>query len=1177
MKYTPEQEIAINHRGGALLVSAAAGSGKTAVLVERTMRLLCRAEHPVDADKILIVTFTRAAAANLREKLAKRLDEKIALDRGNANLHRQRLLLQRANISTMDSYCQKLLRENFSRLENIPPDFTTAQGAALQRLRRQCLAQTLEVMYADDDFCAFADLYGKGRSDAAAGEAVLQLHDFLTTVPWPEKLLADFEADWIGSTPIEKTKWGSALLSRAKDMAECCLELTQDNMADIDADPALEKYAPSTQADILQLEELLQLIDSGSWDEAKQRVDGFKLTGLKAIRGEVDTACVKQRRELTKNLLKRMAEDIFVCTAQEYAQDMSAGEPLVKALIRAQRDFNRRFWQAKLEEKMLEFSDVEQLALQLLQNADGTPTELALQVREGFEEVMVDEYQDTNALQDALYIGLSKPDACNLMMVGDLKQSIYAFRQAEPGIFSDKLKGYADYAAACAGAPRRHPLDANFRSAPDVIGGINAIFEQIMSPDLGGVAYGPGEKLRPGFAEDPAQYKGVKGACELHLVAGDEEEEAQFAARRIKALLDSGLTVRDGEKNRPLRPEDVCILMRSGNPFETYANALEQQGIHAYVDKRQNILQSPEVLPVASLIRVLDNPAQDIHLATVMMKLYGFDPNDLANIRLAQKHGSFYSAVKAQAVQKQGQAVDDKKAKVSCFVKELERLRSLAQTVPTDRLMEEIFLATGWLAAVGTLPEGERRRENLRSFAQFISQNARGGIACAVRALDAAEEKGIEGSEQGQTKPGCVSIMNVHRSKGLEFPVVLAAGFGKKFNQQDRNNNLALHRKMGLGLTLRQNRAGLYKTLGYAAVQQVQRDEAYSEEMRLLYVAFTRAQDRLIITMCNKKPENVLQEISDTLAQDGKVYEEVLKLSAGAEKWLLTAALLHPAGSGLLSAGAGAFLRCAPDVRHKSEDFTMQVEYPAADEDTVPQPTAAEPEPAPAGYAEKLTKQLAWQYEGRAKEKTPAKVSVTSLVHQRDDIILNRPAFASEKKMTAAERGTATHAFMQFADWEFAQTRGVDAEMNRQVEGGFMAPELQDKLDAQAIEGFMQSDVFRRMKAADKAYREYEYISSLRLNGPEGGDTLIQGVADLILEFSDHVEIVDYKTDRKTTKADLLAAYRDQLLLYARAIGGRFRQPVTKLTIYSFDLNGEVDVPTEKPDEDILQKFQIAP
>lgn len=1159
IKFTPQQSRAIDHSGSALLVSAAAGSGKTAVLVERAVRILCREEDPVDADRLLIVTFTRAAAASLRAKLAQRLSAELAKRPGSGHLRRQRMLLQRAPICTIDSYCLQLLKTHFSALD-IPADFTTADGPQLAQLRRQALADALENAYNDPDFCAFADLYGKGRSDAMASRVVEQLHDFLSSMPRPEKVLEAFCAQWEEDAPLDETRWGQTLRTEARRAALCARELAAQNLEDLENDPAIdEAYRPALESDEAAVDALLDAIDAQPWDAMCEASRALSCARLKAVRGHSSETMtrIKERRDLLKDTLKRLQETIFLCSEEEFLQDRRTAAPLVRALVRAEREFNQRFYRAKLEEKMLEFSDVEQLALQLLQNEDGTPTPLAAQLSEEFYQVMVDEYQDTNALQDTLYHCLAKPDGSNLFFVGDLKQSIYRFRQADPTIFQQKLDRFVEYGQP---GPRKLFLDANFRSAPGVIGGVNAIFTPLMSRKLGGVDYGPGERLVPGLGE-LENYGGYAGDCEFRLVQSERPAgDAEYIARRIRQLMDptGGFAVRGETGPRPPRYEDFCILLRSRGAFGDYAARLESEGIPVYVDRAENLLDAPEIRPVASLLRVLDNPAQDVHLAAVMLSgMGGFTPDDLVTLRLGRKNGSFYGAVMAS---------EDEKVKA--FGQWLRTLRQLSQTMPVDRLMEEIFARTGCLAAAGAMPDGSARRENLRQFAAFAAGCGGHGLAGVVRAMDAAlAGEGVPGPEQGQSRPGCVTIMTVHRSKGLEFPVVFAADLGREFNKEDLRAAAVFHPQLGIGLTLRAGQGGTYVTAPYRAVQSALAQEGLSEEMRVLYVAFTRARDKLVMTMPTKNALKLAQKMALRIFS-GAPEPYLLEHGASRGEWVMQAVMAHPqAQSFCRQLEVEVMPQPLASERELADRFTVSLEV---DEVSEPAPACPVhlPEAAPdEALACALREHFAWQYPNEALTRVPAKVSVTALTHEAAEPTLERPGFLYKEGLTAAEKGTALHAFLQHADLA-AAAADPEGEARRQVETKLLDESLYEKMDFSRLRQFFAGSLFARMQSAQKILREYEFITArpaadaaVDKTGDYGqAKVLVQGVADVILEFDDHLELVDYKTDRNKTPDQFIAAYRPQLLLYAAAIRRRFEKPLTKLTLYSFSLGREIDV-----------------
>ena len=853
-KWTAAQQAAIDDRGGALLVSAAAGSGKTAVLTERAVRLITDPECPIDADKLLIVTFTNAAAAELRARIGQALLRRSQAEPGNTALRRQRMLLQRAPICTIDAFCLDLLRKHFQALD-IPPDFSPADPGSVAALRAAALAETLEQAYADPDFCAFADLYGKGRSDKAAGDTILHVYDFLRALPDYDRKLDEFLEPWQAGHGFDATCWHDLLLAEAARAARAGRELfcaawndckddlvlariEAENKGKTDAARAKavagvnDKFAEPLErleAAAALLGEVERLAEAGEWTPLYDRLTPYVLgmepmPGLKGMKKRLTgehKAAVKTRADEAAALFGQILE-LISCSEDEAEADRAAALPRLRALFAAVRAFDARFAAKKQERKLLEFSDFEHQALRLLRSPDGTPTPLCETIRQNYAAVMVDEYQDTNALQDALYRCLASPAGDDLFLVGDLKQSIYRFRQAEPGIFRQKLDSWSLLPGTKArprppegtpGTDALLALDANFRSAPQVVAGINYLFEQLMTPELGDTAYGDGQRLVCGA---PGEYQ---GSVEVQFLPDDETEtDAGWIAEHIAQLVSAGEPVREGSTTRPVQYEDVCILLAARGDFPAYVEALTAKGIPVYADARENLLDAPHIRPLIALLRVIDNPAQDIYLAAAMLgPVFCFTDDDLVRLRsqsaALQKEQNAGNAGKparmslygALLLARQGPAEDPFTQKVNDFYDKLTALRQMARSVPAEQLLEEIFATTGYLAALGVTENGARRREDARRFASFCAASGAGGISALVRAIDAAALAGSTGQDTtpGGARPGCVTVMTIHRSKGLQFPVVFVADTGRRFNAADTRQPVLLHREYGAGLRLR--------------------------------------------------------------------------------------------------------------------------------------------------------------------------------------------------------------------------------------------------------------------------------------------------------------------------------------------------------------------------------------
>ena len=1152
IQFTPAQSAAITARGGSLLVSAAAGSGKTRVLVERVVGLITDPVSPVEADSLLIMTFTNAAAAKLRADITTRLAEEVRAHPGDMRLRRQQLLLQRAAIGTVDAFCLHFVQQHFAALD-VPPDFATAEEAELARIEQETLSAILETAYTDADFRAFADLYDRGRTDNTAGNAVLELYHFSRALPHPAEALQQFAAMWQQDAPPQDTPWGQNLLAISLQRAEGARALLQAAARTAAQDEAADfAYTAVLQEDADRVTWLCQVLGKRDWDKSVAALGEFDTAWRRAGRikgGKDGNPCAFAASELrarAKKQIESLRTDFLLCTGEEYAADRRRAAPLVAALVRVTQQFADACFAAKCEEKLLDYADFEHLTLDLLLTPDNRRTPLCRTVSSRYSAVLVDEYQDTNALQDAIYFALARPEGDNLFFVGDIKQSIYRFRQADPQVFVDKQQHWQAYPQP-APQPASLALDANFRSAPGVIAGINYLFEVFFSQGLGGVEYGDGQRLVVG--NKTTDYRGF---CEVDVIdgAGAEGDAAAIAAR-IQTMVSEGFAVRDKAAQRPCRYDDFCILLRGRGDFSVYEAALRTAGIPVFADTAADLLDEPHIRPFAALLRVIDNPAQDIPLAAVLLSpMFPYTADDLVTLRGACPGGSLYGAV-----------LYGGQPRFAPFLETLAEFRRLARTLPVDALLEELLARTGYLAAVGALPEGARCREDLQSFCAWAASAGRTGLPGVIRAMDAAQQNGgLTQSTGGQTRPGCVSIMTVHRSKGLEFPVVFVANTSHQFNQSDAIRPVLTHSRLGVGVMLRAgSTAKRYKTLPYAALAQAIRTETLSEEMRVLYVALTRAQDALIITIPLKKTDSALKTPALCAHAEATGPEAMQSMNSWAG-WLLTATLLHP-HSDALWAHTGLLPHYLPTR------VPLTVRLLAASE-AAPAP-AEIPAPAPdAALLDTLRQSFAWHSPRAPLQKIPAKVSVSAVAHAARPVALERPAFLQKSGLTGAERGTAIHAFMQSVPFD-GPAPDLDAEVQRQIDARLLDPALADKLDLDRVRPFFESAVWRRIRHAKAVLREEPFITALPAAQitPEAGEceaeVLVQGIADLVLVYDDHAEILDYKTDRSRDASFYIEEYAAQLRLYRRAFAQRLAVPVTKLTIYSFTLGQEIDIPLQ--------------
>ncbi|MDL2324672.1 UvrD-helicase domain-containing protein [Ruminococcaceae bacterium OttesenSCG-928-A16] len=1147
-KWTAAQQAAIEDEGGALLVSAAAGSGKTAVLVERAVRLVTRAQNPIPADRLLVVTFTNAAAEELRSRMGIWLEEKQRENPHDNFLRKQRILLRRAFIGTMDAFCQQLVKENFARLA-IPPDVAVGDPSLLEQLSQQALADTMEEMYARPDFADFAALYGRARTDLPAAEAVLGLFEFTRTLPQPAKTLAHFVQQYKTNTPFVATPWGQELLTYVQEGAAALQNLLASALQTASQDEALVPYCAVLAEDLANAERLAQLAANSGWDRAVQMAANWEFAALKAVRGYEGPAKdrVKNLREDAKKIVVDLRRYALACTEEEYRQDLQTAAPMVQVLVDATLLYGEKYYEAKLAEKALDFSDFEHLALRLLQNDDGERTEIARQVSRRYDTVMVDEYQDTNDLQSRLYECLGNEEGSNLFYVGDVKQSIYRFRKANPGLFLAKKESWASFETGS--HPAVLSLGHNFRSGQGVIGGVNFLFRALMSPELGEIKYDETEELIQGTeGGDPDGF-------ELRIL--DDPEgfgDAAYVAGRIKQMVAEGTLVNDGGATRPCQYGDFCILLRARTRMQNYVLALEDLGVPVVSDMGDDLLNTPEVLPVAAALAAIDNPGDDVNLAaTLLGPLFGFSMDEVTRLRAETKEGSLWGAL-LQSTSPQCQQ----------FVQTLSFYRAMAGGLSAGRLCEELVERTGYLSAVGAMEGGAARRENLLRFigwASEVSANGRGGLSGFVRFLQSGKGPA---AAVATGLPGHVNVITIHKSKGLEYPICFLADAAHIFNTMDLTARVQMNAALGLGFALRQGDV-LYPTLPALAGRRRAEREALSEEMRVLYVALTRAKEKMIITFASKNPAKLLAGQAAALA-GGLPQPFMLSRARSMADWIVPAALCHPGAEPLLAYTGGAI----PPRLAATGNFIMGVEAPPPLSEETQKAFALTATPD-AELLQALTQSFTQSAARAPLSQVPVKVSVSSLAKQSGGASLRkRPAFMYKAGLTAAEKGTVQHAFMQFANLQNAQ-KDPAGEIQRLVAEGYLQPDMAEMVDRESLNAFFASPLWVRMQAAKQVLRETDFITAIPASQLMPGlpeelgeePVLVQGIADAVLLFDDAAEIVDYKTDRNKTPAELVEAYQKQLQTYQMALQKKLGLPVRRLTIWAFALG--VEVPCDGP------------
>ena len=1151
--WTKEQSIAIEDRGGTLLVSAAAGSGKTAVLTERAVRLITDTNNPISADRLLVVTFSNASAAEMKARISKRLDEEFLQDPHNRLLSQQKLLLGRAKIETVHAFCLDLLKEFFGELD-IPPDFTVADETAVAPIREAALAEIMEEFYVDENFIKLAGMYGRARNDTSLRDIILGLYNLSRSLPFPEAYLQKIVNIYKDKLPFEDTAWGKELLEYGLELAleaqagiEKALNLTREVVD-------LQKHEEVFAEDYIIFENIIEMLNKKEWNKACLFC---KELGLQARRFMTKNDTPEQlflRRAYSnaKKKLEKIQKNVLICTTKEYEIEKKEVAPLVQVLCTAVSEFQKRFFEMKKEEKALEFSDFEHLTVQLLLNRDGTLTEHARIIQNRFDVIMVDEFQDTSTIQNQIFEAVANTEQSNLFFVGDAKQSIYRFRQANPLLFIQKKKDYNPVSTNK--YPATVVLGHNFRSSKPVIDGVNDVFSALMCEEVGEIDYSDEEYLVQGNN----QQQGTSN-FEFHLIEKGEEfeTEAEYVAKLINKSVKNKETVQ--EKDGTLRPcnyGDFCILLRApGKSGQEYLEALQEYNIPAYSDQGQDISASWVLQPIIATLQTIDNPAKDVPLIAAMLSpLFGFTPDDVNAIREKQMRGPFYAAV-----------LRSEDEKVKNFLLELDYYRNISIMLPVHEVVEEVLKRTGYGIFAGMQQHAGQAFEEIRSFikwAESYSTNGKHGLSGFLKTVETAQEAGGYNKPlAAANKTGQVSIMSIHRSKGLEFPFCILSESGKLFNKMDMRDNVSYHPELGVGFSLRTPINTLYTTLPKLAIAHRIEKELLSEEMRLLYVALTRARQSMVITATTRGTKSV----SEFIASEAEKIAEGITINNIYEadsvmKWLLYTFLTHENGDTLRNE-----IDLDIPIRNTNGELSVVLSQNLQEERTEKQTESIGVQVDEALVKEIIHKlNLTYAYE--AETQLPIKTSVSDIVKENEETYLTRPSFMNEEGLSAAEKGTALHNFMQYANLKSA-SENFEAEKEHLMQKAFLTKAQAEAIPQKSVDTFLQSNLAQRMLKAEKTYKEYAFITDISAeevienwSGDKTASVIMQGVADCIFIEEDGAILIDYKSDRVKTADELIKKYAKQLELYKKAIEPRLNTKIKESYIYSFYLGKEVEV-----------------
>ena len=1166
-KLTPQQEQAVRNRGGKLLVSAAAGSGKTKVLVDRLMNYLTDPKDPANLDEFLIITYTKAAASELRGKIAAKLTERIAEEPENRHLQKQMQRLFLTEISTVHGFCGDLLREYAYRLD-IAADFRVADENECRELRDGVLSDLLDRAYEtageNADFRAFVDSQGLGRDDRLVPEIIETVYDsarfHLDPEGWLESCLAAAETEDVSD--VSETLWGRYLIDDLHDYLDCQIRAMTDCAKKAGECPDMEKAAANLRDTLYQLEALRA---AQTWDEivTGRNIDYGRLVFPKKNPDPELTEQIKAVRLACKKGLEKKLR-CFADDSRQVLQDLSQSAAGARGLVALVKQFGKDYDAAKRSRRCLDFSDLEHRTLDLLLGKSRSgPTAAAAEIGRRYREILVDEYQDSNGVQDAIFTALTR-EKPNCFLVGDVKQSIYQFRLADPGIFLEKYHAYAPAEEAEPGQGRKVLLSHNFRSGPEVIDGVNQVFRACMRPKVGGLQYGEAEALREGIPHAPLPEPGV----ELYALEVREDtygEEAAFVAEKIAAMLREGTLVRKEGQLRPVEPEDIVILLRSpGSAGAVFQRALEGMGIRCASGGGMDLLQSEEIGTLRCFLQTIQNPRQDIPLiSTLASPIFGFTADDLAAFRSKQKKGSVYDAL-----------LHSESPKGKRFLEILDQLRREARRSTLTALLEQCFALTRLDSVYAAMPGGEAKSANLQTFyqlaADFEKDRAR-DMSQFMDHLEALEERGVPGA--GNSGGGCVTIMSIHKSKGLEFPVVFLSNLSRRFNQESLRAQILCDKELGLGLSVAdaENRVR-YPSIAKRAIAEKMTAESVSEEMRVLYVAMTRARDRLIMTYASQSLEKDLQEIARRQDADGG--ELLCRDAACPGDWILLAASRRTEAGQLHNLGGKP-----AETETSAYPWKIWVtQAPAVSQESAAQ--SQQQTSLPEGAAEQLKASLSFRYAHIPATQAPSKQTATgrkgrvkdeeaaqdTREPKRPSRTWRRPTFLSGGDSGQAY-GTATHLALQYLRYEnCGSTEEVKTELLRLVENGFLTQEQADMVNCEKIARFFTTGIGTKLHRGTPCLREFKFSilddGSHYGEGLEGEQVLLQGVVDCALLEEDGITVIDFKTDNITeqTLPQTVDRYRPQVQTYGEALSRTYEMPIKAQYLYFFRLDRFAEV-----------------
>lgn len=1248
-KWTDEQLSAIKTRNCNLLVAAAAGSGKTAVLVERIIRIITNKDNPVDIDKLLVVTFTNAAAAEMRERIAAAISKALDKEPTSKNLQKQLTLLNRANITTMHSFCLDVIKNNFHKID-LDPSFRIGDQTEGILIKDEVIETLFEEKYDQEDteFTSLVEAFSTYKNDDNLKELIINMYNFIMSGPWPENWLKE-NAEAFNIETMEKlnnSKWVLVLKNSIKVEIEGYIKMLEKAIEIINLTDGLEPYLETFSNELYSIKNAYNSIDCGL-DDIYSSLCSISFGRLKSIKkdkvsDENVQNTVKSIRDDIKKKISELINNTFSVTPEEMLINIKGAYPTIKKLTEIVLEFGEKFSQKKKEKNILDFNDLEHLCLKILSDKDENgniiPSKTAIEFKNLFDEVLVDEYQDSNNVQETIIelVSRRKDEFPNVSMVGDVKQSIYRFRQAKPELFMEK---YINYTLEESNN-RKIQLYKNFRSRKEVIDGVNYIFKEIMSETVGELEYTDEEALNLGASYENSEDENVilGGPIEVNIIEKsieesdlnkeklDEEDfeneeiegvnlEGKIVAKRIKELMtttgNNVFKVLDKETGeyRPIKYKDIVILLRATkNWSESLLDELGQEGIPAYADTGSGYFESIEIRTIMSLLRVIDNPMQDVPVIAVLKSpIMGFSAEDLSIIRLKNKEKYFYENIADIAEGNICDISEELITRCKGFLEKLEIWRNKAIYMPIDEFIWYLYMDTAYYGYVGAMPNGVLRQANLKILFQRAKQFEQTSFKGLFNFINFINKLTKSSGDMGSAKilgenEDVVRIMSIHKSKGLEFPVVFLCGTGKQFNLMDLNKNILYHDELGFGPDFvdLEKRVSI-GTIAKEAIKKKMKLETLSEEVRILYVACTRAKEKLIITGTVNNIQKSIEKWVSSASLDYNLIlpSEILKGKSYLD-WIGMSLCQHNDGKVLREKIAVSNEISKDDNSKwdiklwKRSDIVVNNEDGKLEEEKEVKLSILEEEYDKDVYGE-VDKRLSYKYPLKESTKLKSNISVSDLkkrnaefidqhvesinieeVESKNNRTIITPKFLQEEKgLTAAEKGTAVHFVMKKIDLDkVSSIHEIKDQIQYLYENDFILEEEMKAVNPSKILNFFKSDLGKMMtelhKEGKKIYRElpfYTEISSVNIDNTlseeyENEKVRLQGIIDCFFEYNGESILLDYKTDyvSKDNEAELQKKYIKQLDYYSDAVFKITGKKVSKRYLYSFYLEKVIEI-----------------